>query len=68
MTFLKQVELEKRYSENIEKTILTLAQELVELKIKKTTRQAFKPHEFKHKKRQLSQLLTLQNLKDKQNN
>lgn len=61
MTFLKQVELEKRYSENIEKALLTLSQELVELKIKKTTRQAFKPHEFKHKKRQLSQLLTLKN-------
>jgi large subunit ribosomal protein L29 len=65
--FLKQAEMGNIYSGDVEKTILILSQELVELRIKKITRQAFKPHEFKHKKRQISQLLTLQNLKNKQN-
>lgn len=59
--------MENIASEDIEKKLLSLSQELVELRIKKITRQAFKPHEFKHKKRQISQLLTLQNLKNKQN-
>jgi large subunit ribosomal protein L29 len=65
--FLKQTKMENIASEDIEKKLLSLSQELVELRIKKITRQAFKPHEFKHKKRQISQLLTLQNLKNKQN-
>ena len=59
--------MENIASDDIEKKLLSLSQELVELRIKKITRQAFKPHEFKHKKRQISQLLTLQNLKNKQN-
>ena len=37
--------------------------ELVELRLKKVTRQAFKPHEFKHKKFELSKLITIKNLK-----
>jgi|AntAceMinimDraft_1070359.scaffolds.fasta_scaffold05871_5 large subunit ribosomal protein L29 len=65
--FLKQTKMENIASDDIEKKLLSLSQELVELRIKKITRQAFKPHEFKHKKRQISQLLTLQNLKNKQN-
>lgn len=65
--FLKQTKMENIASEDTEKKLLSLSQELVELRIKKITRQAFKPHEFKHKKRQISQLLTLQNLKNKQN-
>ena len=65
--------LEKKYTflnnkKSPSKTVGYKPSKNFELKIKKTTRQAFKPHEFKHKKRQLSQLLTLQNLKDKQNN
>lgn len=59
--FLKQAQIQD--TSEVEKKILSLSQELVELRIKKVTRQAFKPHEFKHKKRQISQLLTLQNLR-----
>lgn len=55
------------YSGNREEIALSLSQDLFELRIKKITRQAFKPHEFKHKKRQISQLLTSQKLHDLQN-
>lgn len=34
--------------------------QLFDLRLKKATRQAFKPHLFKHTKRRISQLLTLQ--------
>ena len=58
MAFLKNEQLA---SEDLEKKILETSQLLVELRLKKVTRQAFKPHEFKHAKRLLAQLLTLQN-------
>ena len=63
MSFSKIKELESLDQTTIEKTILGLSKELVELRIKKATRQNFKPHNFKHIKRKLSQLLTVQNLK-----
>jgi large subunit ribosomal protein L29 len=63
MSFSKIKELESLDQTTIEKTILDLSKELVELRIKKSTRQNFKPHNFKHIKRKLSQLLTVQNLK-----
>jgi large subunit ribosomal protein L29 len=47
----------------IDEKILDLAKKIVQLKMKKATRQAFKPHEFKMTKRELSKLLTLQNTK-----
>jgi large subunit ribosomal protein L29 len=62
MTFLKPRDFN---SENLEKEILKTSQQLVELRLKKATRQTFKPHEFKHAKRLLAQLLTLQNSKNK---
>jgi len=46
---------------DIEQKILNLAKKIVELKMKKATRQSFKPHEFKSTKRELSKLLTLKN-------
>ena len=48
---------------DIELTTFTLLKTLLDLKIKKATRQTFKPHEFKHKKFELSKLITLKNLK-----
>ena len=47
-------------AETLEKEIIKVSQELVNLRVKKATRQEFKPHEFKHTKRKLAQLLTLQ--------
>lgn len=64
MAFLKNEQLA---SEDLEKKILETSQLLVELRLKKVTRQAFKPHEFKHAKRLLAQLLTLQNSENKAN-
>lgn len=64
MAFLKVETLD---SENLEKKILATSQQIVELRLKKVTRQAFKPHEFKHAKRLLAQLLTLQNAQNKAN-
>jgi large subunit ribosomal protein L29 len=46
-------------NENLEKEILRVSQELVNLRVKKATRQEFKPHEFKINKLRLAQLLTV---------
>ncbi|KAI0556440.1 60S ribosomal protein L29 (chloroplast) [Gracilaria domingensis] len=43
----------------IQKKIIELKKEIFQLKLKQTTRQNIKPHLFKHKKRQLAQLLTI---------
>ena len=59
--------IEKLNTEELEKTVLETSQQLVELRLKKVTRQAFKPHEFKHAKRKLAQLHTLQNSQNKAN-
>lgn len=67
MGFSNITEFTKLNSEEINKTILEKSQQLVELRIKKAARQNFKPHEFKHIKRELAQLLTLQNSKSQQN-
>jgi len=45
-------------TENLEKEIIRVSQELVNLRVKKATRQEFKPHEFKRNKLRLAQLLT----------
>ena len=44
----------------LSKTIESAKKELFELRLKKATRQSFKPHLFKHTKRKIAQLLTLQ--------
>jgi large subunit ribosomal protein L29 len=64
MSFLKAKELENFSQEDIKEEVLKLTKDLVELRVRKATRQNFKPHDFKHKKRKLSQLLTLQNAKN----
>ena len=58
MNFSNITELQKLDSESIDKEILLMSQQLVELRMKQATRQSFKPHEFKHTKRKLAQLLT----------
>jgi large subunit ribosomal protein L29 len=44
----------------IKKEILLSKKQLFELRLKKATRQSFKPHVFKHTKRKIAQLLTLE--------
>ena len=41
-------------------TILDSKKQLFELRLQKATRQSFKPHLFKHLKRKVAQLLTIE--------
>ena len=52
---IKELDIEKIQSE-----ILNLKKELFELRMKKRTRQAFKPHLFKHTRHRLNQLIYLE--------
>lgn len=63
MSFIKKNNWNSLSEEDLEQSILSISKQLVELRLKKVTRQAFKPHEFKHKKCELSQLMTIKNLK-----
>jgi large subunit ribosomal protein L29 len=54
----------KNLSENeINQKILSLKKELFDLRLRKVTRQSFKPHSFKHIKCTVAQLLTLRSQK-----
>nr|QCI09146.1 ribosomal protein L29 [Inkyuleea mariana] len=46
----------------IQKKILELKIEILQLKIKKATKQNIKPHIFKYKKHELAQMLTLETI------
>ena len=59
MAFTTFNELTNFNLESIKKEILSAKKELFDLRLKKTTRQSFKPHLFKHTKRRIAQLLTL---------
>lgn len=50
-----------QYSDSIlSTTILESKKQLFELRLQKATRQSFKPHLFKHLKRKVAQLLTIE--------
>jgi large subunit ribosomal protein L29 len=66
MAFLSLTELKKLDTESLTKEIITTKKELFELRLKKATRQSFKPHLFKHNKRKVAQLLTLESQKQQQ--
>ena len=55
------VELRELNTEERENRIIELEKQLIDLRVKKTTRQNIKPHQLKQTKRELAQLLTLQN-------
>ena len=59
MGFITFNELKNFNPESIKKEVLSAKKELFDLRLKKTTRQSFKPHLFKHTKRKIAQLLTL---------
>lgn len=44
----------------IEESIVEAKKELLNLRLQRATRQSFKPHSFKHLKRKIAQLLTLE--------
>jgi large subunit ribosomal protein L29 len=64
MSFSSMSEIKTLDSENLEKEIIRVSQELVNLRVKKATRQEFKPHEFKRNKLRLAQLLTVKSQKE----
>ena len=59
MSFSSMSEINTLDTETLEKEIIHVSQELVNLRVKKATRQEFKPHDFKHNKVRLAQLLTV---------
>lgn len=53
----------------LENEILSLKKQLFKLRFCRATRETFKPHEFKHKKHRLAQLLFIKSeIEKKQNN
>jgi large subunit ribosomal protein L29 len=66
MAFLPLSDLQSFDNETLIKEIVTAKKQLFELRLKKATRQSFKPHLFKHNKRKIAQLLTLESQKQQQ--
>ena len=66
MAFLPLSELKSFDKETLAKEIVAKKKQLFELRLKKATRQSFKPHLFKHNKRKIAQLLTLESEKQQQ--
>jgi large subunit ribosomal protein L29 len=60
MTFSTFDDIKNVDNENLVKTIESAKKDLFDLRLKKATRQSFKSHLFKHTKRKIAQLLTLQ--------
>ena len=58
MAFLNFSELKSFNDEKLAEEILEVKKQLFDLRLKKATRQSFKPHLFKHNKRKVAQLLT----------
>lgn len=63
MAFLSFSELKSFNDEKLAAEILDVKKQLFDLRLKKATRQSFKPHLFKHNKRKVAQLLTLESQK-----
>ena len=66
MAFLPLSDLKSFDNETLTKEIVAAKKQLFELRLKKATRQSFKPHLFKHNKRKIAQLLTLESQKQQQ--
>jgi large subunit ribosomal protein L29 len=66
MAFFPLSDLQSFDNETLIKEIVTAKKQLFELRLKKATRQSFKPHLFKHNKRKVAQLLTLESQKQQQ--
>ena len=60
MAFTSFEELNKLTDEALSTEILTAKKQLFELRLQRATRQSFKSHSFKHLKRKVSQLLTIE--------
>ena len=60
MAFTNFVELKGLDDTQVGQSILNYKKELFDLRLQKATRQSFKSHNFKHLKRKISQLLTIE--------
>lgn len=60
MNFLKFNEIKKLDKAALLTELQAAKKELFELRLKKATRQAFKPHMFKSLKKKIAQILTIQ--------
>jgi large subunit ribosomal protein L29 len=60
MAFTTFKELNKLNNEELSSVILESKKKLFELRLQKATRQSFKSHSFKHLKRKIAQLLTIE--------
>lgn len=60
MTFSKFTDIKNLDKLVLEKELTTSKKMLFELRLKKATRQSFKPHLFKSLKKKIAQILTLQ--------
>lgn len=60
MTFSNFNDIKNLDSDTVIANIRSAKKELFDLRLKKATRQSFKPHTFKHTKRKIAQLLTMQ--------
>jgi large subunit ribosomal protein L29 len=63
MTFVSFNDLKDLNGETLSNQIIETKKTLFDLRLKKATRQSFKPHLFKHNKRKIAQLLTLESQK-----
>jgi large subunit ribosomal protein L29 len=66
MAFAPLSELKNFDKETLTNEIVSTKKQLFELRLKKATRQSFKPHLFKHNKRRIAQLLTLESEQQQQ--
>ncbi|NJK41648.1 MAG: 50S ribosomal protein L29 [Acaryochloridaceae cyanobacterium SU_2_1] len=60
MAMSKMVDLRKLTSEEVVARVQDLKRELFQLRFQQATREKVEPHQFKHIRHQLSQLMTLQ--------
>lgn len=60
MAFTSFEELNKLTDSGISEEILAAKKQLFELRLQRATRQSFKSHSFKHLKRKVAQLLTIE--------
>lgn len=60
MSFKTFSDLKNCKEEELIKEIISAKKELFSLRLKKATRQSFKPHLFTHTKRKIAQLLTIE--------
>jgi len=67
MTLPKILDITQIDDSSLSKEIIAIKRQLFDLRLKRATRQDFKPHLFKHSKHRLAQLLTVEKSRDQSN-